>query len=194
VSSPACGLPPALALSAGGKDILLASTPAIEYAKANQYRLVHHSLCYSTDLSDNGEKVTGLRSRRTSPRGPERTLQKISRVRSERYGTQFCIRRVRNVGISSGTTATSGTSPCGAWWDVPSAPIPAGDRGLVLAFGDMDQLLPALKQFVPNPRETIILSGCGHWTQQERSKQVNGAVISFLRSLGWGPRASVPLS
>jgi pimeloyl-ACP methyl ester carboxylesterase len=48
----------------------------------------------------------------------------------------------------------------------------------------MDQLLPALKQFVPNLRETIILPECGHWTQQERPKEVNAALIEFLRSLG----------
>jgi pimeloyl-ACP methyl ester carboxylesterase len=60
----------------------------------------------------------------------------------------------------------------------------AGDRDLVLAFRGMDQLLPALKQFVPNLRETIILPECGHWTQQERPKEVNAALIEFLRSLG----------
>lgn len=60
----------------------------------------------------------------------------------------------------------------------------AGDRDLVLAFRGMDQLLPTLKQFVPNLRETIILPGCGHWTQQERPNEVNAAVIGFLRSLG----------
>jgi pimeloyl-ACP methyl ester carboxylesterase len=60
----------------------------------------------------------------------------------------------------------------------------AGDRNLVLAFRGMDQLLPALKQFVPNQRETIILSGCGHRTQQARPLDVNAAVIKFLRSLG----------
>jgi epoxide hydrolase A/B len=60
----------------------------------------------------------------------------------------------------------------------------AGDRDLVLAFRGMDQLLPTLKQFVPKLRETIILPGCGHWTQQERPKEVNAAVIEFLRSLG----------
>src|SRR5262245_26504571 len=45
----------------------------------------------------------------------------------------------------------------------------AGDRDLVVAFRGMDQLIPALRQFVPNLRETIMLPGCGHWTQQERA-------------------------
>ena len=44
----------------------------------------------------------------------------------------------------------------------------------------MDQLVPNLKQHVPNLRNTIILPGCGHWTQQERPDEVNAALISFL--------------
>jgi pimeloyl-ACP methyl ester carboxylesterase len=59
----------------------------------------------------------------------------------------------------------------------------AGDRDLVLSFQGMDLLMPRLKQFVPNPRDTVILPGCGHWTQQERSSEVNAALIGFLRSL-----------
>jgi pimeloyl-ACP methyl ester carboxylesterase len=47
----------------------------------------------------------------------------------------------------------------------------------------MDQLLPALKQVVPELRETIILPGCGHWTQQERPDEVNAAMVRFLQSL-----------
>jgi pimeloyl-ACP methyl ester carboxylesterase len=59
----------------------------------------------------------------------------------------------------------------------------AGDRDLVLAFRGMDRLIPALKDFVPNLRQTIILPGCGHWTQQERVSEVNAAMLSFLKSL-----------
>ena len=70
----------------------------------------------------------------------------------------------------------------GAKVTVPALYV-AGDRDLVLAFRGMDQLLPALTQVVPQLRETIILPGCGHWTQQERAKEVNDAMLSFLRSL-----------
>jgi len=28
-----------------------------------------------------------------------------------------------------------------------------------------------------------MLPGCGHWTQQERAVEVNGALIEFLRGL-----------
>jgi len=55
---------------------------------------------------------------------------------------------------------------------------------LVLSFRGMDQLLPSLKQFVPDLRNAIILPGCGHWTQQERATEVNTAIVNFLRSLG----------
>ena len=44
-------------------------------------------------------------------------------------------------------------------------------------------LLPALKQIIPQLRETIILPGCGHWTQQERSAEVNAAMMAFLKTL-----------
>jgi len=59
----------------------------------------------------------------------------------------------------------------------------AGDRDLVVSFPGMDQLIPKLAQFVPKLRKTIMLPGCGHWTQQERPKEVNDAMIAFLNSL-----------
>jgi pimeloyl-ACP methyl ester carboxylesterase len=60
----------------------------------------------------------------------------------------------------------------------------AGDRDLVLAFRGMDQLLPALARFIPNLRTTLILPGCGHWTQQERPAEVTAAMLEFLKGLG----------
>ncbi|CDX34847.1 Epoxide hydrolase [Mesorhizobium sp. SOD10] len=59
----------------------------------------------------------------------------------------------------------------------------AGDRDLVVAFPGMDQLLANLRNFVPQIRDTLMLPGCGHWTQQERPDEVNAAMIDFLRSL-----------
>ena len=59
----------------------------------------------------------------------------------------------------------------------------AGDRDLVVSFPGMDQLIPNLKQFIPELRKTIMLPGCGHWTQQERPKEVNDAMIAFLTTL-----------
>ena len=70
----------------------------------------------------------------------------------------------------------------GAKVEVPALYI-AGDRDPVVAFPGMDQLIPNLSKFVPQLRETIMLPGCGHWTQQERPAEVNAAMIDFLRKL-----------
>ncbi len=59
----------------------------------------------------------------------------------------------------------------------------AGDRDLVVAFRGMDQLLANLTKFIPQLRQTIMLPGCGHWTQQERASEVNAAMIDFLGQL-----------
>ena len=52
------------------------------------------------------------------------------------------------------------------------------------SFPGAQQLIANLKTFVPELRATIMLPGCGHWTQQERPAEVNAAVIQFLRELG----------
>ncbi len=70
----------------------------------------------------------------------------------------------------------------GARVTVPALYI-AGDRDPVVRFPGMDQLIPNLSKFVPELRGTIILPGCGHWTQQERAAEVNTAMIDFLRGL-----------
>jgi pimeloyl-ACP methyl ester carboxylesterase len=59
----------------------------------------------------------------------------------------------------------------------------AGDRDLVLGFRGMQQLIANLSTFVPQLRATIMLPSCGHWTQQERPREVNQAMIDFLRRL-----------
>jgi pimeloyl-ACP methyl ester carboxylesterase len=70
----------------------------------------------------------------------------------------------------------------GAQVIVPALYI-AGDRDPVVSFPGMDQLIPNLANFVPQLRGTIMLPGCGHWTQQERAAEVNDAMIGFLRNL-----------
>ena len=70
----------------------------------------------------------------------------------------------------------------GATVSVPALYV-AGDRDLVLAFKGMERLLPALQMFVPKLTESIILPGCGHWTQQERAADVNAAMLKFLKGL-----------
>jgi pimeloyl-ACP methyl ester carboxylesterase len=59
----------------------------------------------------------------------------------------------------------------------------AGDRDLVLAFRGMDQVIFNLPRSVLKLQKTLILPGCGHWTQQERPQEVNDAMIDFLQGL-----------
>jgi pimeloyl-ACP methyl ester carboxylesterase len=71
----------------------------------------------------------------------------------------------------------------GARVTVPALFI-AGERDLVVRFPGMDRLIASLPEVVPALRKTILLPGCGHWTQQERPREVNAALIEFLGSLG----------
>jgi pimeloyl-ACP methyl ester carboxylesterase len=70
----------------------------------------------------------------------------------------------------------------GAKVTVPALYV-AGERDLVLAFPGAADFVSNIPTVVPRLRETIMLPGCGHWTQQERPKHVNAAVIGFLRAL-----------
>lgn len=70
----------------------------------------------------------------------------------------------------------------GARVTVPALYI-AGDRDLVLSFRGMDQVISNLSKFVPQLRGTLLLPGCGHWTQQENAHEVNQAVVDFVRQL-----------
>lgn len=45
------------------------------------------------------------------------------------------------------------------------------------------QFVAKQSAMVPKIRPPILLTGCGHWTEQERASEVNGAIIDFLRSL-----------
>lgn len=56
--------------------------------------------------------------------------------------------------------------------------------------GDRDGVITAnpaaverLAENVPNLRRTVMLPGCGHWTQQERPAEVNAAMVEFLQGL-----------
>ena len=70
----------------------------------------------------------------------------------------------------------------GARIEVPALYV-AGDRDLVVRFRGWAELVQNLPKFVPGLRPTLILPGCGHWTQQERPAEVNAAIVNFLRSL-----------
>jgi len=70
----------------------------------------------------------------------------------------------------------------GALVSVPALYV-AGDRDPVVRFPGMDRLIPNLSKFVPQLRRTMMLPGCGHWTQQERAAEVNAAMLEFLKAL-----------
>ena len=72
-------------------------------------------------------------------------------------------------------------------WSGAKVQVPAlyvvGDRDGVYRSPSWSHLVPSLKQFVPLLRETIVLKGCGHWTQQERAKDVSNVLLEFLNQL-----------
>ena len=72
-------------------------------------------------------------------------------------------------------------------WTGARVTVPAlyvtGDRDLVVGFRGMDRLLPSLKEVVPDLRQSLVLPGCGHWTQQERAADVNSAMLQFLKTV-----------
>ena len=70
----------------------------------------------------------------------------------------------------------------GAKVTVPALYV-AGDRDLVVKFPGAELILANLANTVPQLRKQIMLSGCGHWTQQERATDVNAAMVEFLKSL-----------
>ena len=65
----------------------------------------------------------------------------------------------------------------------PPALYVTGDRDLVVGFPGARDLIDRLQTFVPGLTRTVVLPGCGHWTQQERPAEVNAALIEFLRAL-----------
>jgi pimeloyl-ACP methyl ester carboxylesterase len=70
----------------------------------------------------------------------------------------------------------------GAKVEVPALFV-SGERDHVGHFPGMGELIANLQEFVPKLTRTIILPGCGHWTQQERADEVNAAVVGFLEDL-----------
>jgi pimeloyl-ACP methyl ester carboxylesterase len=65
----------------------------------------------------------------------------------------------------------------------PPALYVVGTRDPVFAFPGMDQLVPSLRTFVPNLLDTVLIDGCGHWTQQERPDEVSERLVAFCRDV-----------
>lgn len=68
----------------------------------------------------------------------------------------------------------------GAAIQVPALFI-GGDRDGPTVWGE--PAIAAFPQTLPRLHQSVILEGCGHWTQQERPDEVNAALLGFLRSL-----------
>lgn len=66
--------------------------------------------------------------------------------------------------------------------DVPSLYM-VGDKDMVAALQGVPELREALPTIAPRLYKQLTLSGCGHWTQQERPEQVNEALLDFLQHL-----------
>jgi pimeloyl-ACP methyl ester carboxylesterase len=59
-----------------------------------------------------------------------------------------------------------------------------GDRDIVYHFpGGGAPMIEALPRYVPNLKQSVVLEGCGHWTQQERPAEVNRLLLEFLSGL-----------
>jgi pimeloyl-ACP methyl ester carboxylesterase len=56
-----------------------------------------------------------------------------------------------------------------------------GRRDSAVLFGKFEPMEAA----VPNLRRIVLFPNCGHWTQQERPRDVNALLLDFLRNLAW---------
>jgi pimeloyl-ACP methyl ester carboxylesterase len=68
----------------------------------------------------------------------------------------------------------------GATIDQPALYL-AGEYDMIA--GNTPEAIAALPEAVPGLRGVQILPGAGHWLQQERPREVNGALVDFLLSL-----------
>jgi pimeloyl-ACP methyl ester carboxylesterase len=97
----------------------------------------------------------------------------------ERTGFRGGLNWYRNLGRNWEQTAPW----AGAKVSVPALYV-VGDRDPVYHFpGAGPQMVSNLPNLVPNLKQSVVLEGCGHWTQQERAADVNRLLIEFLRSL-----------
>ena len=59
-----------------------------------------------------------------------------------------------------------------------------GDRDAVCNWPGMQALIPVLRDYsMPGLTKSILLEGCGHWTQQERPDEVNALLVDFLSGI-----------
>lgn len=56
-----------------------------------------------------------------------------------------------------------------------------GERDMVMQLPGVSFVADKLITFVPNVVKSIRVAGAGHWIQQERAKEVNEALIAFIK-------------
>ncbi len=125
-----------------------------------------------------GGMLTGLETPATLP--PWLTDADIDYYAAEftRTGFRGGLNWYRNIDLNWELLAAF----AGARIGVPALYV-AGDRDLVVGFKGMDKTLAALPTVIPNLRGTVMLPGCGHWTQQERPDDVSALMIDFIKDL-----------
>ncbi len=76
-------------------------------------------------------------------------------------------------------------------WNWESTPELSGrkvEQPTLMIVADKDPILKpemseGIERNVPNVRK-VLISDCGHWTQQEKPAEVNAAIVAFLRETG----------
>lgn len=59
----------------------------------------------------------------------------------------------------------------------------AGEHDSVLRYAVGMNLMDAMDPYYSDLRQKLIIPGAGHWVQQERPDDVNGAILAFLKTL-----------
>lgn len=75
------------------------------------------------------------------------------------------------------------------WSDLPEVGVAQVTQPVLYITGELDSAyrfgsLDPMRAKAPGLREIVLLPGCGHWTQQERPRQVNEHLVAFLRAVG----------
>lgn len=73
------------------------------------------------------------------------------------------------------------------WSDLPEVGTLQVHQPTLYITGDLDSAyrfssLDPMRALVPGLRDLVRLPGCGHWTQQERAREVNDRMVAFLSS------------
>jgi epoxide hydrolase A/B len=73
-------------------------------------------------------------------------------------------------------------------WEESAGLIERVDRPALMITAEFDVVLrpemaDGMSRWVPKLQKTVLIRGCGHWTQQEKPEELNRAMIDFLADL-----------